>query len=91
MDSKFIRLCSYSDFRTTPNPILLRSFSEYFSRSFSASSFDLKGFDSGVSSRPMYWKRNQFSSVFGNRNLYHRCPVADSRGRPKGRQLYLER
>jgi hypothetical protein len=42
-------------------------FSEYFGRSFSASSFDLNGFDTGVSSRPMYSNRIHFLVLFGIR------------------------
>jgi hypothetical protein len=38
----------YDFILTTPNPIALRSFSEYFLRAFSASCFDLKGFERGV-------------------------------------------
>jgi hypothetical protein len=39
----------FHDFiRTTPIPICFRSFSGYFERACSASSFDLKGFDRGT-------------------------------------------
>jgi hypothetical protein len=40
--------------RTTPNPIVLCSGSEYFIRALSASAFGLNGFENGVNSRPTY-------------------------------------
>ncbi len=51
--------------RTTPTPILLRSCSGYLNRTFSASCFDLKGFDKGVNAPSMYWNRIHFLVGFG--------------------------
>lgn len=55
--------------RMTPSPMVLRCFSGYFRRAFSACCFVLKGFDNGVNSPAMNLKSNHCSVDFGIQNL----------------------
>ncbi len=57
--------CGYYLIRMTSTLIFLRSRPGYFERSFSASSFDLKGFDGDTGTLSTYWKRIHFPVGFG--------------------------
>jgi hypothetical protein len=59
----------YCFVRITPSPMLLRCFSEYFPRAFSACCFVLKGFDSSVNSPSTYLNRSHCFDYFEHSKL----------------------
>ena len=65
----------YCFVRITPSPIVLRRRSGYFARAFSACSLVLKGFDSGVNSRPTYLNSSHCSTIFGIPETYSTTAV----------------